>query len=1166
MLYTAGRDGMVIAWDLGVPMRPRAPAPPDFKPRWEAMTGWADEGAEEDEAELDETLGTSGDVLGEVTAGLRTRRRRFSSARGEEPMPVEERWEADVAMYETMEPLEKVAQFRQSAQMHADWVNDVALCNMNQTVLTASSDGTVKAWNPHSLASPEPSTIGTHTDYVRCLAPCRAQSWVASGSFDRTIKLWDLTRPASSFSQSSSRPLTTLNPPDAAGAKASVYAIAADPYGHTIASGSPERVVRIWDPRSGKRVAKLVGHTDNIRSILISEDARYLLTGSSDASIKLWSLTSQRCLHTFTHHTESVWSLHSSHPTLEVFYSGDRSGLVCKVDVERCAEVADGEGVLLCQDRGEQGGFEGVHDLVAMDDHLLWTATGASSVKKWRVPPRRSARDVVDSPGGMMTLESPRGWGAHHRTSISTDHSPAPSDPFRSASPSLNLRAQHRMSVADSILSHRDTEHEHDEPTLHGIPLESLVKLSSPNDPFALGASIARGRDPEVATLYSAASIMSVPKQQRAARSPLGAIFTNHPTTGNNNNGNNNGMPLGSPRHVDTSARAEYEEREVAADAVPLRDAPEEVLAGERGLVRAAVLNDRMHALTVDTAGEVAVWDLVRCACVGRIAREDVAAASPAGSEGGSGDRERSPREALETVRERIEGEAVVVPWSTLDTKTGVLSVHMTERCFEAEIYADESGYGPERHFNDELRLSIGKWILRNLFLGFIREEQRIHRRLRDEQHAFNDAASGRRSLHRGHAPAHIDFSHLSRRGGSETPEPATPTTPVTPARHSPVASSTVFTAARMLPAVAPASPPSAGVRSSPLIAPMISLAKDTGATVLSPIPQSPSSAVDANATPSAAASPPRDADYFAPRARTSAGNATPDEAGAAGQTPSTPSAGKLMGRIRGFRWPNSSRPPSESGPPGMLLPSEAPNNSEQHASAEVAQTPVQALMAGALSPPSSADGPPLSLPPSTIVMISEEAPPGWRTTYRGTVSSVGLDVPALEAAAPMWLAEYLLLNKVPPIPVLKVGFVLLPYQSREPAERLPELLNAAQSKLTASRFLRVRKLTYHVQDKLDKLTGGSAAVSRANTPRSSFDASKRSPSSTSLAGLTVSRQQAEENFEILCNDIVLPLDMTLAAVRQFVWKSSAELVMHYRRRVPPLPAGAMFTPGSSPR
>lgn len=54
--------------------------------------------------------------------------------------------------------------------------------------------------------------------------------------------------------------------------------MATDPYGHLLATGGPERVIRTWDPRSGKRTGKLVGHTDNIRAILMSEDGRYVST------------------------------------------------------------------------------------------------------------------------------------------------------------------------------------------------------------------------------------------------------------------------------------------------------------------------------------------------------------------------------------------------------------------------------------------------------------------------------------------------------------------------------------------------------------------------------------------------------------------------------------------------------------------------------------------------------------------------------------------------------------------------------------------------------------------------------------------------------------------------------------------------------------------------
>lgn len=106
-----------------------------------------------------------------------------------------------------------------------------------------------------------------------CSSPSfsRDQNWVASGSFDKSIKLWDLNR----ASPTGSDPLITLKSPDGAGSKSSVYAIAVDPAGTVIASGTPERVIRTWDPRSGKRTAKLVGHTDNIRAILMSADGKY---------------------------------------------------------------------------------------------------------------------------------------------------------------------------------------------------------------------------------------------------------------------------------------------------------------------------------------------------------------------------------------------------------------------------------------------------------------------------------------------------------------------------------------------------------------------------------------------------------------------------------------------------------------------------------------------------------------------------------------------------------------------------------------------------------------------------------------------------------------------------------------------------------------------------
>ena len=43
----------------------------------------------------------------------------------------------------------------------------------------------------------------------------------------------------------------------------------------------------------------------------------------------------------------------------------------------------------------------------------------------------------------------------------------------------------------------------------------------------------------------------------------------------------------------------------------------------------------------------------------------------------------------------------------------------------------------------------------------------------------------------------------------------------------------------------------------------------------------------------------------------------------------------------------------------------------------------------------------------------------------------------------PFWLLEYLLANKIPPVPTVKISFVLLPWKSKDSNEEpLPELLN----------------------------------------------------------------------------------------------------------------------------
>lgn len=45
-----------------------------------------------------------------------------------------------------------------------------------------------------------------------------------------------------------------------------------NPPGNVIVSGSTEKVLRVWDPRTCQKLMKLKGHSDNVKALVINRD------------------------------------------------------------------------------------------------------------------------------------------------------------------------------------------------------------------------------------------------------------------------------------------------------------------------------------------------------------------------------------------------------------------------------------------------------------------------------------------------------------------------------------------------------------------------------------------------------------------------------------------------------------------------------------------------------------------------------------------------------------------------------------------------------------------------------------------------------------------------------------------------------------------------------
>jgi WD40 repeat protein len=174
-----------------------------------------------------------------------------------------------------------------SGEGHADWVSSVAFHPSGARLSTACGDGTVKLWDFATQSC-------THTFTAHPTGPCWSASWHCAGNVilttgqDHTARLWDVTRAVSAEPTSGmpqSRALAALR-----GHVDSVNCGAWLPFCSVAVTGSGDKTVSLWDPRTGQAVQTLYGHTNAIRGLSSSRCGTTLVSCDADGGVILWDL------------------------------------------------------------------------------------------------------------------------------------------------------------------------------------------------------------------------------------------------------------------------------------------------------------------------------------------------------------------------------------------------------------------------------------------------------------------------------------------------------------------------------------------------------------------------------------------------------------------------------------------------------------------------------------------------------------------------------------------------------------------------------------------------------------------------------------------------------------------------------------------------------------
>jgi WD40 repeat protein len=150
------------------------------------------------------------------------------------------------------------------------------------TLALGAVGGTIRLWD--ASTGQERAVLCGHTQVVEAVAFSPDGRTMATGDHHGVVKLWDLA----TLSERA-----TLAASEDEGLRDEVSALAFAPHGGILAV-AVGRVVQLWDVASGSLTACLRGHEGKVICLAFSPDGTRLASGSYDRMVRLWDVAGYR--------------------------------------------------------------------------------------------------------------------------------------------------------------------------------------------------------------------------------------------------------------------------------------------------------------------------------------------------------------------------------------------------------------------------------------------------------------------------------------------------------------------------------------------------------------------------------------------------------------------------------------------------------------------------------------------------------------------------------------------------------------------------------------------------------------------------------------------------------------------------------------------------------